>query len=164
MNSPLANAYTYCHCTKRTIGTGKIQLLPIPNISTVALNNLSNLVRDYFALYASQAKILQPEVDCKEAKRRMLAIDAEVMRLYDLPPKLEWQVLNLFDGDKRKGVDFDFYRYYPEGFESWIPLHEYLSEEYQRSTPSFVNEWVEKNRSPEVVRALKTAVEAFEED
>ena len=102
-------------------------------------------------------------VDAKEAKRRMLAIDAEVMRLYDLPPKLEWQVLNLFDGHKRKGVDFDFDRYYPEGFESWIPLHEYLSEEYQRSTPSFVKKWVEEVRSPELIKALEIAMEAFEE-
>ena len=164
LNSPFANAYTYCHCTKRTIGTGKIQLLPIPNISTAALNNLSNLVRDYFALYASQDKIMQPEVDSKEAEHRMLAIDAEVMRLYDLPPKLEWQVLNLFDGCKRKGVDFDFDRYYPEGFESWIPLHVYLSEEYQRSTPSFVKKWVDETRSPELIKALEIAVQAFKED
>jgi hypothetical protein len=163
LNSPLANAYTYCHCTKRTIGTGKIQLLPIPNISKKALGNLSNLVQDYFALYASQSEILQPEVDSKEAKRRMLAIDAEVMRLYDLPPKLERQVLDLFNDYPRKGVDFKFDRYFPKGFESWIPLHEYLSEEYQRSTPSFVNEWVEKNRSPEVIKAMKAAVEAFED-
>jgi hypothetical protein len=70
-------------------------------------------------------------------------------------------LLDFFYEYPRKGVDFKFDRYYPEGFDSWIPLHEYLSEEYQRSTPSFVNEWVEKNRSPEVIRALEIAVEAF---
>ena len=62
----------------------------------------------------------------------------------------------------RCSIKFD--RYFPKGFESWIPLHEYLSEEYQRSTPSFVNEWVEKNRSPEVIKALEIAVEEFKED
>ena len=163
LNSPFANAYAYCHCTKRTVGTGKIKLLPIPKANKKSLEDLSNLVTDYFALYSSQGKILQPEVDPKEAKRRMLAIDAEVMRLYYLPPKLEWQILNLFNGYKRKGVDFTFDRYYPEGFESWIPLHVFLSEEYQRSTPSFVKKWVDETRSPELIKALEIAVEAFEE-
>ena len=163
LNSPLANAYIYCHTNKWLVGVERILKLPIPDVGNKELCYLQNLVQDCFALYASQGKILQPEVDSKEAERRMLAIDAEVMRLYDLPPKLERQVLDLFVGWPRKAVDFEFDRYYPEGFESWIPLHEYLSEEYQRSTPSFVNEWVEKNRSPEVIRALNAAVEAFED-
>jgi hypothetical protein len=163
LNSPLANAHIYCHANKWLIGVKRILELPIPNVGNMELYYLQNLVEDYFALYASQGDILQPEVNPKEAEPRMLAIDAEVMRLYDLPPKLERQVLDLFNGWPRKGVDFKFDRYYPEGFDSWIPLDEYLSEEYQRSTPSFVNEWVEKNRSPEVIGALKTAVEAFED-
>ena len=140
-----------------------IRSIPLPDCDSYSLHRLADLVQDYFALYDSREDILQSEVDAKEAKRRMLAIDTEVMRLYDLPPKLERQVLDLFAGYPRKGVDFEFERYFPEGFESWIPLHEYLSDEYQRSTPSFVNEWVEKNRTPEVIEALKTAVEAFEE-
>ena len=163
LNSPFANAFAYCNSLERLNLKKMVDNIPFPSCDISSLFHLSRLVQDYFDLYDSKGKILQSDVDAKEAKRRMLAIDAEVMRLYDLPPKLEWQVLNLFDGYKRKGVDFDFERYYPEGFESWIPLHEYLSEEYQRSTPSFVNEWVKKNRSPEVIRALKAAVEAFED-
>jgi len=99
-----------------------------------------------------------------EAKRRMLAIDAEVMRLYDLPPRLERQVLDLFDGWARKGVDFEFWGYFPKDFESWIPLHEYLSEEYQRSTVSFVSHWVKEARSPKIIKALEAAEEAFGEE
>jgi type I restriction-modification system DNA methylase subunit len=164
LNSPLVNAFIYAHTTDRDIPSGVVRMIPIPICTKGSLEMLEQLVVNYFALYASQGEILQPEIDSKEAKRRMLAIDAEVMRLYDLPPKLEWQLLNLFGRYKRKGVDFDFDRYCPEGFESWIPLHEYLSEEYQRSTPSFVNDWVEKNRSPEIIKAFETAVEAFKED
>lgn len=163
INSPLANAYAYCHSLERHNQTSMMRSIPIPNCDSRSLGQLDYLVKDYFALFASQGEILQPEVDPKEAERRMLAIDAEVMRLYDLPPKLEWQVLNLFAGYQRKGVDFNFKRYYPEGFESWIPLHEYLSEEYQRSTPSFVKKWVEEIRSPELTKALEFAMEAFED-
>jgi hypothetical protein len=163
LNSPFVNAYIYTRSTKRDIVAGLMRQVPMPNCAPKAFVRLVDLVKDYFEFYSSKGKILQPDVDSKESKRRMYAIDAEVMRLYDLPPRLERQVLDLFDRWERPGVDFKFDRYYPEGFESWIPLHEYLSEEYQRSTPSFVNEWVKKNRSPEVIRALKAAVEAFEE-
>ncbi|MBW8014622.1 MAG: N-6 DNA methylase [Planctomycetes bacterium] len=163
VNSPLANAYVYCHSMERNNQTGTMRSIPIPTCDLHSLSKLNYLVKDYFALYASQGEIMQSEVDVEEAKRRMLAIDAEVMRLYDLPPRLEWQILNLFDGDRRKGVDFTFDRYYPEGFESWIPLHIYLSEEYQRSTPSFVKKWVEETRSPELIKALEIAMEAFKE-
>jgi hypothetical protein len=72
--------------------------------------------------------------------------------------------LDLFQGVQRKGVDFKFEEYFPKNFDSWIPLHEYLSEEYQRSTVSFVSNWVEEVRSPEVIKALEKAVEIFKED
>lgn len=164
LNSPLANAYAYCHGTKRTVLTGMIRALPIPDVGKEVLSSLGHLVTSYFELFSSASKVLHRDVDRKEAKRQMLTIDAEVMRLYDLPPRLERQVLDLFDGWQRNGVDFKFERYFPKDFESWIPLHEYLSEDYQRSTASFVTKWVEETRSPEIIKVFETAVEAFEED
>ncbi len=163
LNSPFANAFAYCNSLERLNLKKMVENIPLPASDISSLCHLSRLVQDYFDLYSSRGKILQSDVDPKEAERRMLAIDAEVMHLYDLPPRLERQVLDLFEGWERKGVDFKFKRYFPKGFDSWIPLHEYLSEEYQRSTPSFVNEWVKKNRSPEVIKALEAAVEAFED-
>jgi hypothetical protein len=163
LNSPLANAYAYCHSLERNNQTGTIRNIPIPNCDPYSLHRLTNLVQDYFDLYDSKGKILHSDVDAKEARHRMLAIDAEVMKLYNLPPKLERHILYLFAGWERKGVDFQFKGYYPEGFESAVPLHEYLSDEYQRSTITFVDEWVKKNRSPEINEVLRTATEAFEE-
>ena len=164
LNSPLANAYAYCHGTKRTVLTGMLRALPIPDVGKEVLSELGHLVKSYFELFSSASKVLQRDVDKKEAKRQMLAIDAEVMRFYDLPPKLERQVLDLFDGWERKGVEFKFTRYFPKDFDSYIPLHEYLSEDYQRSTVSFVSKWVEEVRSPEIIKAFKAAEEAFKED
>ena len=77
---------------------------------------------------------------------------------------MEKRILDLFQGVQRKGVDFEFKGYYPEGFESAVPLHEYLSEEYQRSTVSFVERWVEDNRSPEIIKAFERASEAFDKE
>ena len=163
LNSPLSNAYIYCHSNKWLVGVERILKLPIPGISDNELFFLQHLVLDYFSLDISSEEILQPEVESKEAERKMLAIDAEVMRLYDLPPKMEKRILDLFQGIQRKGVNFKFEGYYPEGFESAVPLHEYLSEEYQRSTITFVDEWVKKHQSPEINEVLRKAVEAFEE-
>ena len=164
LNSPFANAFAYCNSLERLNLKGMVENIPLPACDISSLCHLSGLVQDYFDLYDSRGKILQSEVDAKEVKRRMLAIDAEVMRLYDLPPRLERQVLDLFEGWERKGVDFKFDRYYPEGFESWIPLHEYLSEEYQRSTVPFVSKWVEEVRSPQIIKAFEKAADAFKED
>jgi hypothetical protein len=164
LNSPFANAYIYCYGTKRLVGVRRILSFPIPNMNANDLYFLSELVQDYFKIFHLKRGILQSEIDTKEAKQKMLAIDAEVMRAYDLPPRLERQVLDLFYGWPRKGVDFKFTRYFPRDFESYIPLHEYLSEDYQRSTVSFVSKWVEDVRSPEVIKAFKTAEEAFRED
>lgn len=163
LNSPLANAYIYCYGTKRLVGVTRILSLPIPNMNENDSSSLSKLVQDYFKIFRQKREFLQSEIDAKEVKQKILAIDAEVMRIYNLPPRLERQVLDLFDGWQRNGVDFKFERYFPKDFESWIPLHEYLSEDYQRSTASFVTKWVEEARSPEIIKAFKAAEEAFKE-
>jgi hypothetical protein len=162
LNSPFSNAYAYCNCYERDNLVGIIESLPLPEHNSNLLERLTNLVREYFRMYHESIDVLKSGVE--QAAQKMLTIDAEVMHLYNLPPRLERQVLDLFDGWERKGVDFKFERYFLKGFESFIPLHEYLSEEYQRSTVSFVNQWVEEVRSPGIIDALTLAEEAFKED
>jgi hypothetical protein len=141
---------------------GTVRAIPIPLGEKSSLDKVEGLVGEYFAMMKKKAYQFGVNVQDK-AKHILLSIDAEVMRLYDLPPKMEKRILDLFQVVQRKGVDFDFKGYYPESFESAIPLHEYLSEEYQRSTVMFADEWVKKHRSPEINEVLKTATEAFEE-
>ena len=163
LNAPLANAFIYAHTTDRDIPAGTARRIPVPSCSRESLEKLERLVAEYFALMEESDTQFGVNVEDK-ARHLLLSIDAEVMRLYDLPPRMEKQVLDLFQGVQRKGVDFKFTGYYPEGFESAIPLHEYLSEEYQRSTVSFVKKWVEDNRSPEIIKAFEIAVDAFESE
>ena len=102
------------------------------------------------------------ESELNEKKKQcLLAIDAEILRLYDLPPRLEKKLLDFFEGVPRKGVDFKFDRYYPAGFDSYIPLHVFISEEFKNSTVENVTKWVEENRTPAVLEALKKATEDF---
>ena len=103
------------------------------------------------------------EDELKEKKKAcLLKIDAEVLRLYDLPPRLEKQLLDFFAGYERKGVDFKFDRYYPEGFGSYIPLRMYLSDEFQNATVENVKQWVDETRSPEIIRAFENASKDFD--
>ena len=164
LNSPFANAYAYCNSIERHNLTGMIRFLPLPVCEASSLDHLNSLVKKYFQLFRPEGKLFCLDGDNNLSAQQMLSIDAEVMRLYDLPPRLERQVLDFFAGWKRPGVHFDFQRYFPPNFDSWIPLHEYLSEEYQRSTVSFVNKWVEETRSPEIIKALEVATEAFKEE
>jgi len=163
LNSPLANAFIYAHTTDRDITTGTARRMPVLPCSGESLQKVERLVAEYFTLLDENDTQFGVNVEDK-ARHLLLSIDAEVMRLYDLPPKMEKRVLDLFQGVQRKGVDFSFTGYYPEGFESAIPLHEYLSEEYQRSTVSFVKKWVEDNRSPEIIRVFERASEAFDKE
>jgi type I restriction-modification system DNA methylase subunit len=163
LNSPFANAYMYCNSMERHNLAGTVRRMPIPFCTKGTLLELERLVAGYFELMRNRDSEFGIDVRDK-AKYLLLSIDAEVMRLYDLPPKMEKRILDLFQGVQRKGVDFDFTGYYPEGFESAIPLHEYLSEEYQRSTITFADEWVKKHRSPEINEVLNKTTEAFEEE
>jgi hypothetical protein len=163
LNSPLVNAFIYAHTTDRDITAGTARSIPIPFCTKGTLEKLERLVAEYFTLM--ERKDTEFGIDVRgKAKHLLFSIDAEVMRLYDLQPKMEKRVLDLFQGVQRRGVDFEFKGYYPEGFESAVPLHEYLSDEYQRSTITFADDWVKENRSPEISGILRKAVEAFEEE
>ena len=163
LNSPLANAYVYCNSMERNNSTGTVKKIPIPLIAEGSFQTLEQLVSEYFSLMKRKDTEFGVDIQDK-AKRLLMLIDAVVMRLYDLPPKMEKQVLDLFQGVQRKGVDFEFKGYYPEGFASAVPLYEYLSEEYQRSTVSFAKKWVEDNRSPEIIKAFEIPVDAFQDE
>jgi hypothetical protein len=157
INSPFTNAYMYCHCIRLNL-EGVLRDMPIP-FDNQDLSKLESMVKAYFTLSEQQINFtLRDESQLNEKKKQcLLAIDAEVLRLYDLPPRLEKTLLDFFEGVSRKGVDFEFDRYYEEGFESYIPLHMYISTEFQNSSVEHVKKWIESNRTPEVIEAFKTA-------
>jgi hypothetical protein len=54
-------------------------------------------------------------------------IDAEVLRLYNLPAPLERKVLDLFSGILRRGVPFTQTEYFPKGFSDLERLSDLLA-------------------------------------
>ena len=59
--------------------------------------------------------------------RLLVAVDAQVLKAYELPPRLERRLLEFFRGhDHERRVGHLFGGWVPEGFTAYIPLHEYI--------------------------------------
>lgn len=163
-NSPVANAFVYCHLMKRHVLTGDLRAAPVPAAASSSIERVARAAAAYLEHMAKPARLLQAGPDMAHAKRLLLTMDAEVLRLYDLPPRLERQLLDLFEGHQRSGVPFRFASYYPPGFRPFLPLHLLLSEDYQRTTAAELRQRASPEKSATVLAALSTAVEAFKED
>ncbi len=136
LNSPFANAFLFARSSKRDVLTGALKRLPVPSASQAQQEQIAELAKRYFAAAKAIAEgpLLHAQDPAPELQSLLLSLDAEILRLYSLQPKLEKELLDTFAGYKRPGVPFDFDRYYPADFESYIPLRDYLSPEFHRST------------------------------
>jgi len=162
LNSPIANAYAFTHSMKRDILSCLMRRLPIPKATDSQMQYIAQLARSYLDL-VNQPGLQSPHRD-ETARSTMLRLDAEVLRLYDLPPRFERELLDLFAGHQRVGVPFSFERYYPDGFQPWFSLHEYLSPEYQSSTAGAMRLRKPSTPPEELLTALHHAAEAFGSD
>ncbi len=95
------------------------------------------------------------------AKERLRAlhwrVDAEVLRLYALPPELERELLDAFDGVPRVGVPFEQARYIPREFQDVFTLDEFLR---------ITDEWdaTEARRCKLIEKRIKTGSRTNEEE
>lgn len=154
MNSPVANAFAQCGSLKRHTFDGLLKTMPIPGSVSPAWMAIETAAQRYRALAIAKAAAKPAPTDLfspakpstgptptdAEVRAALLAMDAAVLRAYDLPPRLERQLLDLFTGVERKGVGLDgpdgkstFRGYYPPGFTSALPLHMVISEQFERA-------------------------------
>ena len=163
-NSPIANAFAFTHSGKRDNLAGMVRKLPIPQVVEADVRKVSELVERYIGTVSSSiTSTLKSPANPASARDLLLQIDAEVLHLYDFPPRLERQVLDFFAGWERQGVPFQFDRYFPDDFEPCFPLHEYLSESYAASTADYLLKQSEPKIPSEFLHALDEATKAFEE-
>ena len=104
LNSPVANAYAFCHLGKRHNIVGDMRKIPMPK--GAALDLIETAARRYLDAAAART-------DSDELQGLMLHVDAAVLRQYALPVELERGLLSLFDGWDRVGVPFKHARYFP---------------------------------------------------
>lgn len=125
LNSPLAQAYCFTHSFQQDTRARVYGSIPLPSSLQLPNMFIDALIRSYIE-YSGKRQY-------KEAHKALLQIDAQILKLYELSPRLERKLLDFFWGHKRR-VPFDFSGYIPPTFESWIPLHIYISKEYENST------------------------------
>jgi hypothetical protein len=147
LNGPVANAFIAVHSPAKGIRATAIGSIPIPYALP---NQLSELVFEY-SLLLNEDRILKNN-DARLAKL-LTRIDAVVLKAYDLPPRVERELLEFFRHEERP-VDHAWEHWLPEGFVPFIPLHEFVSEQYQKATQPWTQE-VFKPLPPEEVEALR---------
>jgi hypothetical protein len=125
LNSPLANAYLTEHSTRLDFTNKMLKKLPMPQrIEREALERAAE--RYHEALLKSDQG-----ADNDLLNRLLIDVDAQVLKSYDLPPRLERQLLEYFRGHRRP-VAHDFGHWFPQDLTAFIPLHEYASPEFDR--------------------------------
>jgi hypothetical protein len=132
LNGPLANAFATERASNQHITNELLKLLPIPK---GALDRVVEAVKRYrVACVDAGAKLLRAEDSDDILNRLVIEIDAEVLRAYDLPPRLERRLLEFFRGHEReRRLGHPFQGWLPEDFTAYIPLHEYLGPLVERN-------------------------------
>ena len=146
LNSPIAQAFVYAHSFQRNIPARVYSSIPVPSNFENADFLIQSLVNKYITIQASE-----PE----EAMKVLLQIDSEILKIYNLPPKLERQLLDLFWDDTRRRVPFEFKGYIPPENASWIPLHIFISAQYQSATPEKILRQIPDQPDENLIKYIK---------
>jgi hypothetical protein len=146
LNSAIANAYVACYdLHQRDVRKSTLEGIPLPVWTESEIENLGRLVVDYRSIGNRSVE---------QVRESLLAIDALILKGYRLPPRLERELLNLFQGVRRP-VRFEFTEFFPEGFTANIPLWMFLSPDYKRCTASNLLKRVPVVTDPQLIAAFE---------
>ena len=164
LNAPVACAFVALQENKRDIRKQTLLRLPLPQFNAVDIEALDHYVDHYLhivdsffdssAWFNAESALQIPSSIAEEAKQALLQIDALVLKGYNLPPRLERQLLDLFRGEERP-VPFTFNEYFPVSFSSTIPLWLYISPEYKKCRVDYFLSHIPKITDPALIEALQ---------
>jgi hypothetical protein len=126
VNSPLASAFVLERASNQHLTNVVMKQLPLPKRG--ALAEVVAAVRSYHdGLAAAAAYPLRtPEIDDR-LQALLINIDAQLLKAYDLPPRLERRLLETFRGhEAERRVASPFNGWFPEDLTAYVPLHEYI--------------------------------------
>lgn len=107
LNSPVANAFSFVHDEQKHLRIETLQRLPLP--SAHISRDVENLIDEYVSVCEGDAGPLFSSHP-KSAQDLLMEIDALVLKAYDLPPKLERELLRFMgDGQRPSRVAFGGY-------------------------------------------------------
>ncbi|MDR1305895.1 MAG: N-6 DNA methylase [Verrucomicrobiales bacterium] len=146
LNSPITNAFSKAHTSKRQNLAGTIRKLPLPQPTNTQIKEIENAAQAYrqACLSRPSAKsrrhktnaetdaptlpgLLPDDVSPPLLRDLHWRMDAAVFRLYNLSPKLERRVLDYFSGHTRERVPFEQEEYLPRDFTAINTLDELLA-------------------------------------
>jgi len=163
LNSPVANGFAHTHFGKRDNLVGTMRLMPVPRWSQENATRIEQAAMRYRALATSPGSLYQTEATPEGIRQALLEMDAAVLQAYNLPPRLERQLLDLFAGVPRKGVGCNFTGYYPAGFTSSLPLHYVISDSFKRAAADVTCDRFKPGQSDYVRKVLAAAAGEDEE-
>ena len=131
LNGPLANAFVSTREPSRHLRVGTLREIPIPEIDQAQQQVISSLVQQYCDARALWlAGRLETGESYDRCSQLLQSIDAEVLRAYDLSPRIERALLDWFSGHVRPGP-VRFTEYFPATFKPYIPWHLYTSDGFK---------------------------------
>jgi hypothetical protein len=156
LNGPVANAYVVAYEGKRDIKKSTLSRIPIPTPEpslVQILDILCEQLRDH--LKKNNSRLTNQALADWQAKGRnlLLAIDAVLLRAYDLPPRLERELLDAFEAEARR-VPFPFTEYYEADFTPQLPLWMLVSPEYDQRNAAHLRKNLPRITDPALISAL----------
>ncbi len=134
LNGPVANAFVSAQEGKRDIKIQTLQSIPIPTVQPDDEQAITSLVRQYSGIRKRWLSDRILATQAHDACKKLLQwIDAEVLKTYDLPPRVERSLLDHFSGHARPGP-IEFTRYFPEAFKPGLPWHRFLSGDMEKAS------------------------------
>lgn len=155
LNGPVANAYVASREGQRDIRKKTLAGVPFPRLDRAQGEAIAELVGRLRTWLERKDVPFLGNLGDWEAKARelLLAVDAAVLRAYDLPPRLERTLLDAFHGESRR-VPFPFTMYYDPAFVPWLPLWMTLSPDYARCNAEFLRRSLPRITDPQLISAL----------
>jgi len=164
LNSPVANAFAFSETMKKHIYDTLVAAIPVPYSWRDSMSSVMTAAKAFIDIAKESDGFRLRSSNEAAIRDALLAMDAAVLQAYDLPPHLERQVLDLFQGVERKGVGCAFTGYYPPGFTSYLPLHHIISQRFADARADRVIERFQPGKSEYVASVLEAASEAFAEE
>lgn len=127
LNGPLANAFLFERASNQHFTNELLKQLPMPKRGN--LDAVVDAVRRYKSVIALARNLGSDKRDEINGvlDQHLIEIDAEVLRAYDLSPRLERRLLEFFRGhESERRTGHGFSGWLPSDFTAYIPLHEYL--------------------------------------
>lgn len=134
LNGPIANAYLHDWQTSQNIVKDFVQEIPVPHLTPGLIRRITDRVLVYQSIRSQW--LHEPKMGwlyAQQCRAVLDEIDADLLRAYDLPPRVERTLLDYFWGHQRPGP-VDFKGYYPPEFKPALPWHMFVSGELADAT------------------------------